>query len=95
MKATLRLTTQSSIWSIDEDSHIFQRVPRTEDPSHPRTSYDLVGRPETYNGEIEFVSDGPDAGGKDREFALIYLGEVRYGKNRVKTGYIEKKEVLR
>jgi hypothetical protein len=94
LRATLRLTTLSSIWSIDEDSHIFQRVPRTENPSHPVTAYDLVGRPETYNGEIEFFLE-KDGEGKDRERAAIYLGEVRYERNRVRTGYIEKKEVLR
>ena len=42
---TDRITTESSVWLVDDVSMIVTRLPRTESPEHDFVSYDEVGAP--------------------------------------------------
>lgn len=57
LMATIKFTTESSIWTVDPEGLIFSRVPRTEDPRHPSLSYDLIGHPQSFrSAEVIFDS---------------------------------------
>lgn len=79
----LRITTRSSIWTLDFDAMICTRVPRSEDPDHP-LPYRLVGSPEAFQGKVKFYYEGP------HQRADIHL----VAKGPVTTGYIEKTEEI-
>lgn len=85
---THRLTTASSIWTIDEDAQMITRIPRTEDPRHDTLDYAEVGKPQAYE-TFEVASTWNY--GEELKFARITFPDDT---PTVRTGWIEKEEVI-
>lgn len=81
----IRLTTESSIWTIDTDAKIVTRVPTTEDPWHPNLPYSSVGEPVEYDGKPFFFQENghwrcrinlPSKGGRVHTGYILEVKEI-------------------
>lgn len=52
---SIRCTTESSIWIVNEASMMVTRMPREERPEHPSAPYEQIGKPM----EVATLNIGP------------------------------------